>query len=68
MLALPPSDMFRDELEMFADTIATGTPGELTADNGNVALAVVYAALRSIERHGQAVKIADMINETKSRI
>ena len=27
-----------------------------TPDNGNVAVAVVYAALRSIEEHGQAVR------------
>ena len=60
--------MFRAELEMFADSIATGKPGELTAENGNVALAVVYAALRSLERNGQAVKIADIINATKRRI
>ena len=30
--------------------------------------AVVYAALRSIERSGQAVKIADVLAETKAKI
>ena len=50
----PAGDMFRDELEMFAETCATGKPCELTAHNGNVAVAVVYAALRSIERKGCA--------------
>ncbi len=67
-IKVPPSDMFRAELEMFADSIAGGTPGELTADNGNVALAVVHGALRSVERNGQAVKIADIINDTKAKI
>jgi predicted dehydrogenase len=67
-IKVPPSNMFRAELEMFADGIAGGKPGELTADNGNVALAVVYGALRSIERRGQAVKIADIINDAKARI
>ena len=67
-LKIAPSDMFRAELEMFADSIANGTPSELSADNGNISLAVVYSALRSIERNGQAVKIADIIGETRNRI
>ena len=67
-IKVPPSDMFRAELEMFADGIAGGKPGELSADNGNIALAVVYGALRSIERHGQAVKIADIISDARVKI
>ena len=67
-LKVPKSDMFCAELEMFADSIASGKPSELTADNGNIALAVVYGALRSLERNGQAVKIADIINETRAKI
>jgi predicted dehydrogenase len=67
-IKLPPSDMFCAELDMFAESCATGNVRELTAHNGNVAVAVVYAALRSIERHGQAVKIADIISETKAKI
>jgi predicted dehydrogenase len=67
-IALPPSDMFRDELEMFAESCVSGKVRELSAHNGNVAVAVVYAALRSIERNGQAVKIADMIKETQAKI
>jgi hypothetical protein len=60
--------MFCAELDMFAESCATGNVRELTAHNGNVAVAVVYAALRSIERSGQAVKIADIISETKAKI
>ena len=67
-IKLPASDMFCAELEMFAESCVTGKVRELSAHNGNVAVAVVYAALRSIERNGQAVKIADVINETKARI
>jgi predicted dehydrogenase len=67
-LKIEKSDMFRAELEMFADSISAGKPSELSADNGNVALAVVYAALRSLERNGQAVKIADIINEHQAKI
>jgi predicted dehydrogenase len=67
-LVIPESDMFRSELEMFAESCRSGKPNELTARNGNVAVAVVYAALRSIERNGQAVRIADVIAEAHSRV
>jgi predicted dehydrogenase len=67
-IAIPQSDMFRDELEMFADACATGKPCELTAANGNVAVAVVYAALRSIERNGQCVPLSEVIAEAQARV
>ncbi len=67
-LQFPASDMFVAELEMFAQSCRDGKPNELNADNGNVALAVVNAALRSIERQGQCVRIADMIGEARSRL
>jgi predicted dehydrogenase len=67
-LPVPESDMFRTELEMFAESCRTGRAGELTAHNGNVALAAVYAALRSIDRNGEAVKLADVIEETRSKV
>lgn len=67
-IPLPASDMFRAELEMFADSCASGTANELTAHNGNVAVAVVYAALRSIERKGQCVRIADVIEEARAKV
>ncbi|AMN45065.1 Gfo/Idh/MocA family protein [Rhodoplanes sp. Z2-YC6860] len=67
-LPVPESDMFRAELEMFADSCRTGKANELSARNGNVALAVVYAGLRSIERSGQAVKLADIIAEAHERL
>ena len=65
-IKLPPGDMFRDELEMFAETCATGKPCELSAHNGNVAVAVVYAALRSIERNGACVKLAEVMEEARA--
>jgi len=64
-IKVPESDMFRMELEMFADSCVTGRTAELTADNANVALAVVYAALRSIEKQGQAVRIAEVIGAAR---
>jgi predicted dehydrogenase len=67
-LTVPESDMFRAELDMFAESCRTGAANELSARSANVALAVVYAGLRSIERHGQAVKIADVIADAHQRL
>ncbi len=67
-LKLPESDMFRAELEMFAESCASGKPNELTAHNGNVAVAVVNAALKSIERKGQSVTIADVMENARAKI
>jgi hypothetical protein len=58
--------MFRAELDMFAESCRIGKPNELTARNANVAVAVVYAALRSIDRQGQLVPIADVIAEAST--
>lgn len=60
-LNVPESDMFRAELDMFAESCRTNKSNELTARSANIALAVVYAGLQSIERNGQAVRIADVI-------
>ena len=67
-ITVPESDMFRTELEMFAEACVTGRAPELNADNGNVALAVVYAALRSIERKGQAVRIAEVLDTARATL
>jgi len=67
-LKVPESDMFRAELEMFAESCRTGKPGELSAANGNFAVAIVYAALRSIENRGQSTRIADIMHEAQARI
>ncbi len=67
-LKLPASDMFRAELEMFAESCVTGEVRELSAYNGNFAVAIVYAALRSIDRKGQAVSVAEMLRETQAGI
>lgn len=64
-LKVPENDMFRIELEMFAESCRTGKSNELTAHNGNVAVAIVNAALRSIERRGQLVAIADILAEVR---
>jgi predicted dehydrogenase len=67
-IKLPAGDMFRDELEMFAETCATGKAPELSAHNGNVAVAVVYAVLRSIERNGQYVRLSEVLEAAKREV
>ena len=67
-LKVPPSDMFRTELEMFAESCRTGKPGELSARNGNIAVAVVYAALRSIENNGRYTRIAEVMQTARERV
>lgn len=68
VLEIPPGDMFRDELEMFAAVCASGESCELGAKTGNVALAVVYAALRSIENNGVCVKLSEIFDEARANI
>jgi predicted dehydrogenase len=67
-LKVPASDMFRTELELFAESCKTGKSNELNAHNGNLAVAIVNAALRSIERKGQAVPIAEVLEHARARV
>jgi predicted dehydrogenase len=68
VLTVPESDMFRAELEMFAESCRTGKAGELTAWNGCAAVAIVFAALTSLERNGQYVRIADVMAQAQARV
>ena len=67
-IAIPQSDMFRAELEMFADSCVSGRANDLNAYNGNVAVAIVAAALRSVDKKGAAVRVKDVIDETQAKI
>jgi len=67
-LPVPESDMFRTELELFADSCRSGKSNELSAHNGNVAVAMVYAALKSLEQNGQRIPIANILKEAQSRV
>jgi predicted dehydrogenase len=67
-LTVPQSDMFRAELEMFAESCRSGKANELSAQNGNVAVAMVYAALTSIEQNGQCISIASILQDAQSRL
>lgn len=66
-LVVPESDMFRAELELFAQSCRTGQPSELNAFAACRAVAMVYAALRSVDRQGQLVRLEDVMAEAKSR-
>lgn len=68
VLEIPPGDMFQDELEMFAEVCRTDSACELSAGSGNVALAVVYAALRSIDRNGACIKLSDVFEDSRANI
>jgi predicted dehydrogenase len=68
VLDIPAGDMFQDELEMFAEVCKTNSACELSANSGNVALAVVYAALRSVEKNGQCVALNDVIEESRAKL
>ena len=65
-LTVPESDMFRAELELFAESCRSGRENELSAASGNTAVAVVYAALRSIEENGRAVRVAEVIEAARA--
>src|SRR5215510_6293510 len=68
VLTVPESDMFRAELDLFAESCRTGGENELSAANGNAAVAILYAALRSIDENGQLVRIADVMDVARAKI
>jgi hypothetical protein len=61
VLEIPQGDMYCDELDLLTDACVSGNLPELTAHDGNVALAVVNAALKSIQKNGAGVKISDVM-------
>jgi len=63
-----PSDMFCAELDYFAESCRTGKNNELDAENGNVAVSVVYAALKSIESNGEAVKLSEVVADARANL
>ena len=60
-LALPRTDMFREQLEEFALAIRGDATVEVGAAEAIRALAVVHAALASNERDGAGVPLAEVI-------
>jgi predicted dehydrogenase len=62
-----PGDMFRDELELFADAVRKRTRVPLDAENGVQALAAVEAALASARRGGAEVALDDVLAIARTR-
>src|SRR5215472_11057952 len=67
-LPVPESDMFLAELEMFAESCRAAQGNELNAANGNVAVAMVYGALRSLDEGGRYVKLSEVIASARARL
>lgn len=68
MLALPETNIFRAQLELFAEACRTGKSTELTATNANAALAVVAAALKSIRNSNKSIVVSDVLRLAQSRL
>jgi predicted dehydrogenase len=64
---LPPTDMFREQLEEFALAIRGEATVEVGAREAILALAVVHASLASSERNGEAVQLEEIISEAGAR-
>ena len=65
-MSVSPGNMFRDELELFADTVCNGTACELSAENGMNALAAVEAAIASDARSGAEVLLDDVVEAART--
>ena len=61
-------NMFQDELEIFAEACRTSSANMLTAHDGNIAVAMVYAALKSIDENAAMVSVDDVISSAKSEL
>ncbi len=68
VIDIEPSDMFCAELDYFAESCRTGKSNELDADNGNVAVSVVYAALESIERNGESINLSEIVDKARANV
>jgi hypothetical protein len=60
-IVVPAGDMFRDELEQFAEAIVADREAEISAANGVQALGAVYASLASAQNGGRAFTLAETI-------
>jgi predicted dehydrogenase len=61
-------NMFQDELEIFADACRSGSATKLTAHDGNVAVAMVYAALKSVGNNAVMVSVDEVMSEASAEI
>ena len=67
-VAVPPGNMYRDELEMFADSVSSGAKCELSAANGCQAMAAVHAARWSAEQKSRVVELDEVIEAAQREL
>lgn len=67
-LPVPAGNMYRDELEIFADSATSSGPCELSAQNGCQAVAAVYAALKSAQENSRAVPLKEIIDGSQAQL
>lgn len=67
-IELPEGDMFLEELDLFAEACLAGKLDNLTAYDGNVAIAMVNAALQSVDNNGMLIKLDDVFQQARNKI
>jgi predicted dehydrogenase len=67
-MPVPAGNMYRDELELFADSVTGGQESELSAANGCQAVAAVYASLKSAREGSRAVALEEIIAAAQDEI
>lgn len=65
-LSVSAGNMYRDELELFADSVRNNIECELSATNGCQAMAAVYAALKSAAEEGRFVPLSEIAAASQS--
>jgi predicted dehydrogenase len=68
VLGVPAGNMYRDELDMFAGSIASGAPCELSAANGCQAVAAVYASLKSAKEGSRLVPLDEIFAAAQAEL
>lgn len=68
MLPVPAGNMYRDELDLFADAVAFGRDSELSAANGCQAVAAVYAAITSASEGSRVVPLREIIETAQAQL
>jgi predicted dehydrogenase len=67
-IAVPAGNMFRDELDLFAEHATRGGDCELSAANGCQAVAAVYAALKSAGEGSRVVRLDEIIEAAQAEL
>ncbi len=67
-LPVPEGNMFRDELDLFADSVTNGEECEMSAANGCQAVAAVYAAIKSAREDSRNVALSEIIEAAQAEL